>query len=259
MLGTSLLLAGGLAASADSVALKGITSLFGEKMAFLVLYQPAQTQPLNFALAEGESQFGFKLLAVDAAGHRVQVEQCGVKRYLRLGNAPDVAAPANPDPAEAADQPVIIKPVPADRQAVASYLASDEVERIRAGHPVWNSAGGGAGKTAGGSQNFSPVPNEVAAGNNLGQGAVAGGSAGSSNPPGTGPAQNNYTDELWFQESMSIEQSRAMTVDEVLAGKMTPFPRTPLTPPGTPAPLVGQEVYFANYIPGFQVTGFLNQ
>jgi hypothetical protein len=59
---------------------------------------------------------------------------------------------------------------------------------------------------------------------------------------------------------MVIEQSRASTTQEVLAGDMTPWPRTPLTPPGTHANLVGQEVFFSNHMPGnFVVPGFVNQ
>ena len=264
ILGVGLLLAGRLAApAADSVALNGITCLFGEKMAFLLLYQPAQTKPLSFTLAEGESQFGFKLLAVDAVGHRVQIEKCGLKSYLRLGNAPDLSAPANTKTPVDTDQPVLIKPIPTDRQAVASYLTSDEMKRIQAGNPSWNATMVGTGYSSGSGQNTSATQNAAAGANDVGQNAGAGTSASNSNHPVTNPvaasAPNNYASELWYQESLSIEQSRAMTVDDVLAGKLTPFPRTPLTPSGTPGQLVSQEVYFANYVPGFHVTGFLNQ
>jgi hypothetical protein len=241
--GAFLLLVGSLSSlAADLVELNGITCLCGEKMAFFVLHQPAQTDLLNFALAEGESQFGFKLLAVDAIGHRVQIEKCGVKKYLRLGSAPEVNFLADPQPAVTADQAGLGKPASADGRSVASYLTSEEFQRIQSGHPVWNAAVAVAGKNSTGDQN-----------------ADAGSTAVTASNPGMPSGQSDHTSELWYQESLSIEQSRVMTVDEVIAGKLTPFPRTPLTPSGTPAQLVSQEVYFANYIPGYQVTGFLNQ
>jgi hypothetical protein len=241
--GALLLLAGGLNSSAaDLVELNGITCLCGEKMAFFVLHQPARTDPLNFALAEGESQFGFKLLAVDAIGHRVQIEKCGAKKFLRLGAAPDLTVTANPEPATTIGQPALDKSVPADGKSVASYLASEELQNIKSGHPIWTAAVAGADKKNTGGQNASAGNNAVAASN-----------------PGIPSSQPDYTGELWYQESLSIEQSRALTANDVLAGRLTPFPRTPLTPPETPGQLVGQEVYFANYIPGYQVTGFLNQ
>ena len=241
--GALLLLAGSLNSSAaDLVELNGITCLCGEKMAFLVLHQPAQTDPLNFALAEGESQFGFKLLAVDAIGHRVQIEKCGVKKFLRLGCAPDVTALNHLQPAAAADPGALVEPVSMDGSSVASYLNSEELQRIKSGHPIWNAAVAGVDKKNTGGQNASAGNNAVAASN-----------------PGAPSSQPDYTGELWYQESLSIEQSRAMTANDVFTGKLTPFPRTPLTPPETPGQLVGQEVYFANYIPGFRVTGFLNQ
>ncbi len=241
--GAFLLLAGSLNSSAaDLVELNGITSLCGEKMAFFILHQPARTDPLNFALAEGESQFGFKLLAVDPIGHRAQIEKCGVKKILRLGSASDVTVTAKPEPAMTIGQPVLDQSVPADGKSVASYLASEALQRIKSGHPIWNGTVAGADKKNTGGQNASAGNNAVAASN--------------SGAPSTQP---DYANEEWYQESVSIEQSRALTANEVLAGRLTPFPRTPLTPPETPGQLVGQEVYFANYIPGFRVTGFLNQ
>ena len=73
-------------------------------------------------------------------------------------------------------------------------------------------------------------------------------------------AVQDQSSQEWYVESMVIEQSRASTTQEVLAGDMTPWPRTPLTPPGTPANLVGQEVFFSNHMPGnFVVPGFVNQ
>ena len=69
----------------------------------------------------------------------------------------------------------------------------------------------------------------------------------------------DVTQAFWYQESMNIEQSRIETAAEVLAGNATPWPRTPLTPPGTDPQLVGQETFFASQISGYIAPGFLNE
>jgi hypothetical protein len=241
---TLLLLLGLLRGAAeDAVELNGITCLLGSKMACLLLYQTARPKPINFMLAEGESQFGVKLLAVDAAGGRVQIQHQGAKKYLRIGSVPGMSALAAPEPVKATARPAL-----PDAQAVAGYLAGEEVKRIQAGNPVWNGMGASAAK------------NNSSAGQNTsgGQNDAAGTGSGNSSPSTAPSSQNDYAGEVWYQESVSIEQSRAMTVNDVLAGTMTPWPRTPLTPANTPAQLISREVFFSNHIPGFRVTGFLN-
>ena len=262
--GTLLLLAGSFNVfAADVVELNGISCLGGERMAFLVLYQPALPRPLGFMLAEGESRFGWKLLAVDAASHRVQVEKCGVKKYLRLDSAPDLTVSASSELAAATEVPISVPPFLADGKSLVGYLDSAEVTCIQAGNPIWTGAVAGAGKNSGSSQNSSGSQTSAASVNSSGQNSVAVGGSGNPNNPAANPAAPasapNYAGEVWYQESISIEQSRAQTAEDVLAGKLTPFPRTPLTPASTPGQLVSEEVYFAGNIPGFKVTGFLNQ
>ena len=91
-LGILLLVASAGSVFADPVELNGITSLFGENTAFLMLHPQSQTEPVSFALTAGESRFGIKLLAVDPRGHRATIEQAGETLYLRLCSAPDVAS-----------------------------------------------------------------------------------------------------------------------------------------------------------------------
>ena len=291
LLGAALLLAGGMSlAAADSVELNGITCLPGENLACFLLYQPTLTKPLTFMLGEGESRFGFKLLAVDAPGHRVLVEQCGVKKYVRIGSAPElIVTPAGPKAATAMTNPAatVTKPTAAEEQAVARYLASDEVQRIQAGKPILPGALASAVNNSASSQNSAAgagnagqnanavnstggqTANAASDANNLGQNFNAGtggdlvasvGTSSGSPASAAAPAgQNSYTGEVWYQESLALEQWRAMTAAQVLDGSMTPFPRTPLTPPGTPTQLVGQDVYFASHIPGYKVIGYLDQ
>ena len=289
-LGALLLMAGGISLpAADSVELNGITCLPGENLACFLLYQPTLTKPLTFMLGEGDSRYGFKLLAVDAPGRRVLVEQCGVKKFVRIGSAPELlVTPAKPKAVMSTTEQVatVTKPTREEEQAVARYLASEAVQRIQAGKPIppgaldnatKNSANGqntatGAGNTVqnanAGTSNGGQTASAAVDANNPGQNFNAGtggglvasvGSSGSPTSSATPSGQNSYTSEVWYQQSLALEQWRAATAAQVLDGSMTPFPRTPLTPPGTPTQLVGQDVYFASHIPGYKVIGFLNQ
>jgi hypothetical protein len=268
----ALLLAGGLRASAaDAVELNGISCLGSEKLACFLLYQPSATKPRTFMLAEGESKYGFKLLAVDAAGHQVLVEKCGVKKYVHINSTPDLIATNQADP-EATEE-ASVKVIPPDAGTMSRYFNSDETTRILAGNPllpdglvpgtVKNSNNGTAANNPGSSSGSSSTGNQNGAAETGTGGQNTGAASGSSNfsasPSGTAAAQNNQVNEVWYQESLSIEQSRVMTADDVSSGKLSPFPRTPLTPATTPSQLIGQEVYFSDHIPGYKVTGFLNQ
>lgn len=288
LFGAVLWLAASGPAAADSVQLNGITCLGREKLACFLLFQESRAQALNFMLAEGESQHGFKLLAVDPAGHRVLLEKNGVQKYVRMNSTPEVLSGVKTMPLQAAKA-----------MAAGLFIADDRDDSFRnfdPAAPAFSQAASlllppgivsgsvGNPNPVNPGENAAPGPNASAAapGNQPpaggagdgGQGAASGAAAGAGNPasdanpaPGvsagvTITGQNNNSNpasSVWYTESESIEQSRIMTAAEVYAGDMLPLPRTPLTPPATDPRLIGPETYFANYIPGFQVTGFLNQ
>ena len=240
ILAGSLLLAGlHPAAAAYSVELNGIVSLFSHKTALMVLGRGEDNKPTSFTLSEGESQFGIKLLAVDVAGQRVQIERHGKISYLRLSGAPNITA----DPAvETAVKP-ISQPVPGEL-SVDSYLASEEVQRIQAGNPIYKFISAESNRK----KNDANRSDDSNPGN---------GSKNSSSSAATTGA-GDFTKELWYQDSLIIEQQRAATVAEVLAGQRDPWPRTPLTPTGTPSQLLDRETVYSNHIPGFRVYGFVD-
>ena len=240
MLAGSLLLAGlHPAAAAYSVELNGIVSLFSHKTALLVLGRGENNKPASFMLSEGEAQFGIKLLAVDVAGQRVQIEQHGKKSYLRLYGAPNISDDTAVEPAVKPNR----QPVPGEL-SVDSYLASEEVRRIQAGNPIYKFT------SAGNSRN----KNEA---NRSADSSSGNGSKSSSSAAATDGA-GDFTKELWYQDSLVIEQQRAATVAEVLAGQKTPWPRTPLTPTGTPGQLLDRETLYGDHIPGLRVYGFVD-
>ena len=88
------------------------------------------------------------------------------------------------------------------------------------------------------------------------------GAAGGSKTPdggngGSAATANGQSQADWYQRSAMIERQRQLTAQEVAAGTMLPWPRTPLTPHGIPAQLVSDEVMYANHIPGFMQSGSL--
>jgi hypothetical protein len=265
----ALLLAGDLRVSAaDSVELNGFSCLGGEKLACFLLYQPSALKPRTFMLAEGESKYGFKLLAVDTAGQQALVEKCGVKKYVHINSTPELIATETPE-TEAVPE-TSSRPAAPDARTLASYFNSDETARIQAGNPLLPTAViPGTGKNFNnGTDASNPGSNGGSANSGNQNGAASPGTGGqiaagnlnfSASSSGTAAGQNSQANELWYQESLSIEQSRVMTADDVASGKLSPFPRTPLTPAATPSQLVGDEVYYSDHIPGYKVTGYLNQ
>ena len=228
----------------DFVQLNGITGLFKAKMAFLVIYQPEQPNPINLTLSEGETQLGIKLVGVDVEHQRVEIDNDGLKQFLRLSSGIGDSAAVTPIPTEDTPRPITDQ----DKQAVANYLASQSaLAKMKNGASLFTAAVGSGGNGFGGSN------------------PKSGSGSNPANPPsdsgsdsnGTKP-QTDYTKERWYRESLVVEQKRLDTANDVLAGEMTPLPRTPLTPSGTPEVLLGRGAFYSNHIPNYVVPGFVN-
>jgi hypothetical protein len=211
-----------------AVELNGVISFFGVRHAFFVLHQPGSA-PCSFMLAEGETRFGIKLLAVEGTLNHVQIENSGQKQTLRicstpaLSSASGMAGPGETIFARGANGP-----------GGSSGVDGAVDENVMAGNPGWGTLAASS-NSSDSEQNSNPDQNSAA------------------NPNGPDPAttlkaQSN-TD--WYQESAGIEVSRKETAQQVLAGEMTPWPLTPLTPAGTPRQLIATDGIFANHMPGF--------
>jgi hypothetical protein len=262
----ALLLAGAFAGVAQTVNLNGIACFFGQKYALFTTTVAGSPMLAGFSLAEGETKSGIKLLTVDAAAGRVEIEDQYGRKFLRLAVAPNLvscftassAGTANEFPGQMLNGSVVTN---------ADDLAQQY--EIMAGNPGWGtipisnfpakttqtaaanadgstSAGGNTGASSGAKSG------DATAGTNPN---VAGGSGGTS--PATTSA--NPSTEEWYIEASRIEEERIVTTADVLSGNSEPWPRTPLTPPGTPANLVGRGVMFSNHMPGnFVVPGYVD-
>jgi hypothetical protein len=259
-----LLLSSAASGFADTVELNGITSLFGEKLAFMVLHRLDRNQPVSFVLSEGGSQFGVKLLAVDVLNARVQIEQAGQLQSVRLCSAPAMAMILTKALAEDAGQyPVPRQLTPQEQTQIQNFLSRDQdVSRIPSGNPIYLGAAtanpGSAKSDAAPVNNTANGPDGTVANNGPADPDTAQPPASSPGDP-TGDTSSSspvdYTKQYWYVTSVGIERNRLATANQVLDGAMEPLPRTPLTPPGTPPVLIGPETFFPNQIPGFAYGG----
>ena len=236
------------AAAPLAVELNGLCSILGDKRAFFVLNSSAATDAhsYSFMLAEGESEGGIKLIAVDMAANCVRIENCGQTQSLRICGTPNLSLFPDSPTAGNADRFL----ARGRDGPVGTPGADDLVAEITPGNPGWGTlppvaVGNSSSPKQNATASQSATPNPSVAGNSKGSDPVA--------------MLKGQADNEWYQEAASIEQNRIDTASQVLAGEMTPWPRTPLTPTGTAGELVGNEVYFSNHIPGYVATGSLNE
>ena len=236
-------LAGSLTAP-PAVELRGVCNLLDARCAIFSLSPTAADS--NLVLAEGESQGGIKLIAVDMVANCVRIENGGQMQTLRLGGA------ANNNFSAAGDGGQFL--ARGTDGMVGTAGADGLVAEISPGNPGWGTlapvvagsiarpdAKAGTGQSSAPTQSGTATPN------------AAGSSAGATTTP------TNSADNEWYQEALSLEQSRKDNAAQVLAGEQEPWPATPLTPPGTPAALVGKGMFFSNHLPHYVVTGSLNE
>jgi hypothetical protein len=78
---------------------------------------------------------------------------------------------------------------------------------------------------------------------------IAGYDSSTSSSPASGDDSNSNPPDShqyvwWYAEAQKIEKTRQETAQRVMAGEWPPEPLTPLTPPGTPAQLIGADSVF---------------
>jgi hypothetical protein len=246
-------LLGGLVAQAgapgapQTVELNGIAVFGGLQCAALVMDQPLTTSGRSFVLTGGEPRFGIRLLAVDASRHSVQIENGGELQTLRLHGAPDVVA----DEAAMEAAMAAASAPEHDGNKKADGLAAKAVNTaLIPGNPGWGtlppnpppvrSAAAGSSPTvsSGPPATSAYISTDPSMTSSIQTGGDAPNTVAPATAVSTGGSAANPTEQAWYQASVDIENERITTEQDVLDGEMTPLPRTPLTPPGTPANLI---------------------
>jgi hypothetical protein len=220
------------------VELNGIANFFGVRQAFFILPQAGSD---NFALSPGETKNGIKLIAIDAVANLVQIENAGQRQSLRICRAPDLTASV-----------VGASRWPAGHTLTDLFSTNndDVIDPNQPGNPGFGTlpplagvAAAQAKKSSADANGSNPVADKAASQNEK--------SPADGNGPNPAEQLKSHANEDWYQDSLSIEQSRQSTIQEVLAGQMTPWPLTPLTPAGTPANLISHDGMYANRRPDF--------
>jgi hypothetical protein len=217
--------------SPATVLLNGITGAPGHNRVFLQI-SFSNSSPENIFLAEGQTFRDVKLLAVDFPSASIRIENSGKIQTIKICNTPDLlTAPAEKNP--------------------GSKLAIQSVSE-RGGD---SAAPGATGVSSGGSlpqtETVEITSRKTDSSNSRAGNAASGGSnSGDSaaNPPGS------LVYYWWLQDAKDIEQTRLATAQSVLAGDMAPQPLTPLTPPGTPAGLIGPDSVYMEHGPGVLIS-----
>lgn len=219
--------------AASDVALNGIACLPGKRYAMFEVSQSV-TSSKAIMLAEGETQCGITLIAVEAGADRVEIEQDGVRQSLRIGFASGGPLPSLVKLVESVRARYEYLPKRANNLTEAQNDLAEQYQ-IMAGNPGFGTI---------------PPKNEDNAKS----------VEKSPNPNTSDPAKvtEAETKEYWFQESTRIEARRVATAAAVQAGEMDPWPRTPLTPLGTPSSLVSREFYFSNHSASGLVPGYID-
>ena len=227
----------------DAVILNGVIEIFGNKRAFFQKPGPNPSSAQTFSLAEGESADGIHLLSVSFTQESVMINNHGHVQNIHICAAPVLLAAArmrnmgNPAP-----QTKSKATIPAQSGAGADSSTDNPGAN---GDVVFNAdssgfRGGGMAVNPNeknpGSSNPSSSP--VAGNDNPASGSPASGNGSNSNPT------DNQQYVWWYAEAQKIEKTRLETASRVMAGEWPPEPLTPLTPPGTPAQLIGADSVF---------------
>lgn len=229
--------------SPPEITLNGLTTILGDKLAMFRTSGPEGEK--SYLIAEGEQQDGIAVLSVNVQTGVVKVNNHGLVQTISICSTPALVSSA----AGAASGAAAAKPggKSPGAMSVANLPAPAGETQPSAGDTASPS---GVVLATGGSHS-----DGSASGNSQTGGSQTGGSQQAGGSPSAASGSGNITDyavqgyHWWIQEAQKVEQARSATAQQVLDGSIPPYPLTPLTPAGTPAPLIGSGKIFFIYDP----------
>jgi hypothetical protein len=208
----------------DAVVLNGVTAIFGDNRAFFQVPGPNPSSVQTFSLAEGQSANGIQLLSVNFKLESVTIDNHGHVQNIHICSTPVLLAAASLG----------------NTGPNAKSTSTTSTKR-----------GTGADSSTDNPGTNGEVVSNVAFTGLRGGGTVL--KPNEKNPTSSSPASGNGSDSnptdshqyvWWYAEAQKIEKTRLETAQRVMAGEWPPEPLTPLTPPGTPAQLIGANSVF---------------
>src|SRR5260221_1646891 len=218
------------------ITLNGITTIFGDKRALFKVRTQSPANEKSCMLSEGQRDGDIEMLSVDVKKNSITVNNQGVIQTIPICRTPVVLFMAN-----------------ASMQGGNGSLAANNNPRISNGPnqfpaPEFQNSDGQSvafqsGYQAGGYQSGTDKSKTPSSADN---GANDGGNKNSGVADANG--SNSSAPKLepwWVRGSKMVERTRMQSANAVLKGMADPQPLTPLTPPGTPAELIGSDqLYF---------------
>jgi hypothetical protein len=212
--------AGSSGLSPATVMLNGITTVLGDSRVFLQV-SFSNSSPESISLVEGQTFQGIKLLAVDFSSACIRIDNCGQIQTIKICDTPNLTMAAE-----------------------NNFSINTNTSDIQSGSE------GGSNSAAPGSSVTPLVQSETG----LTAGKMPANSNTSNTSSGNAAAANSHIYYWWLQDAKDIEQTRIATAQSVLAGEMAPQPLTPLTPPLTPAGLIGPDSVYMEHGPGVLIS-----
>jgi hypothetical protein len=220
------------------ITLNGIMTIFGDKRALFKM-RTQSGEEKSFILSEGQRDGDIELLSVDIKQNTITVNNRGVIQTVAICKAPVLPMIENPVAANGG-----VNQAANDNSKNSGnpdQMSAPEFQNVN-GQPTTFQPGyqaGLAGSKAASSTDKGTTANGAAANGNQ-------------NSDGSNPASANFStpkmDPWWIRGSKMVEQARLDSADAVLHGTADPQPLTPLTPPGTPANLIGPSQLFFEHM-----------
>jgi hypothetical protein len=229
------------------IVLDGVTTILGDNRAcFKVTFEDGRPEA-DFMLAEGQARYGIRLLAVDARSGTVTInEQRMYTRNISICKTPVLlAVTTSTTGVTAAARP--------GGNAHSGAVATDSVRSAGDETPAANGQFIPAAFAVGTGSSPSTGSENGTSGNSDNTTAKANNSDASSSAGAGDNTTQSHLYQWWIKEAEKIERARVETAQRVTAGEWPPYPLTPLTPPGTPAQLIGAGSLFMDHGPGVMI------
>ena len=214
------------------ITLNGLMTIFGDKRA-LFKVRARSGEEKSCILSEGQRDGDIELLSVDMKEDAITVNNHGVIQKITI--------------CKTAILPMIENKVAANGgiNPTSNGNSKFSSNQNQTPAPEFQNANGQPGAFQSGYQ--------VGAANSKTASSVGNNTTGNDNQnsDGSNPAAENSSapvDPWWIRGSKMVEQSRVQSADAVANGTASPLPLTPLTPPGTPANLIGSEQMFFDHM-----------
>jgi hypothetical protein len=213
------------------ITLNGLMTIFDQKQALFKVREQNSMKEEDVTLSEGQESGGIELVSVDLKNATIKVNNHGVPQTIEITQAQLAPYAADDVPAD-----FDFSNAKSYSEIVVWQNRMLDAQSQNGNGQIGSSSGYGIGSGNAGNSGNSSAPNNGTSANNS---SDAGNSNDSSAPK---------MDPWWVRGSKAVEAARIQSAQAVMNGQADPQPLTPLTPPGTPAALIGSDQLFFDHM-----------